>query len=69
MVDTISSNNWNYGAPSTAGIIGLGENSAVWDILNVDSAEYTIDFTNSTSWDFADPSYKQSASDSYIYLG
>lgn len=69
VVDTISSNNWNFGAPSTAGVIGLGDNSAVWDILNVDSAEYTIEFTNSTSWEFADPDYKPAATDSYIYLG
>jgi len=58
VADTLVFNDWNYGSPSTAGLLGLGNGSAIWDIYNLNQPEYTIEFTNSTSWDFADPTYK-----------
>jgi len=69
VADTLVNNDWNFGSPSTAGIIGLGDKSAVWTILDLDSPEYYISFTNSTSWEFADPNYKPVSTQSSISLG
>lgn len=68
VADTLVFNDWNFGSPSTAGIIGLGDSSAVWDILGSDP-EYFIQFSNSTNLTFAQKDYQPVQEGSSVALG
>lgn len=73
VADTIVSNDWNYGSPASAGMIGLARGSPVWSILFNTTATgyfYQVNYLNGTNWTFADPNYLiQTSGRNYLRLG
>lgn len=72
IADTLVSNDWNFGSPATAGIIGIGKGSPVWNWLDYDGSgefHYSIQFTNNTDWTFADPTFVPKIAGNSLILG
>lgn len=60
VANTLTSNDWNYGSESAAGIFGFGPASPVWNMTNLNktNTQYlSVQFQNVTDWSFYAPSY------------
>ncbi len=58
-VVSISSDNWNYASPATAGIIGIASGSSIWPLFNINTTNpfyYSVQFQNVTDWSFMNAS-------------
>lgn len=69
--DVLKSNDWNFGSPAYAGIIGLAPSSAVWNFVDVNNTgmfTYQTQFTNNNNWTFAEPHYTVRSANNTITL-
>jgi len=71
VADTVYSDEWNYGSQAAAGTFPMGKNSPVWAILQSPPTmrKFDVSMTNYNKWTWAEPSYVQTTSSSYMTVG
>jgi hypothetical protein len=68
--DSVYNNNWNYGSAAASGIMGMGKNSPIWEIVGgPPTKEFDVYMSNYNDWTFADSTWTPVTTQSVIDIG